>query len=548
MSRVLKRSASMSTARIMRATIVSMALAVAPVASGIAADERQSLEELRNTVINLLQTLVDQGVISREKAEQMVKSAQEKAASAATAAAKADEGAVRVPYVPQIVKDEIAKEVAEQIKPAVVADVVSEAKIEKWGVPGALADWLGRTRISGLVTLREEGIFFAKDNVPNFYLNFFAINNAGGIAKAGDNALLDVSGERVRFRGRAKLAVDSDITDSITAGMRLVTGNTSDLVSETQTLDGTAPYQFGLDELYIRLDERNAQKFPWLSVVGGRFLNPYGTPTDLIFHKDLTFEGMAVTARLGLGDGSAEQSHLFLTAGAHPLQEVALSPQDKWLVGGQLGTNLRWGDGQRLRVSGAFYDYFNVTGRKNSPFSTIYNFTAPTYLRQGNTLFDISNTNDTTVNLFALAAKYRLVDLNATYELPVGRYSMALTADAVKNIGFNSNDVFGRIGQYVAPRTKGYQAELSFGYPAVLTPGAWRGMIGYRYLQRDAVIDAYTDSDFHFGGTDATGYYLIGDYGLANRVWLRLRYLSANAIDGPTLGIDTVQVDLNTRF
>ena len=78
--------------------------------------------------------------------------------------------------------------------------------------------------------------------------------------------------------------------------------------------------------------------------------------------------------------------------------------------------------------------------------------------------------------------------------------------------------------------------------------GAWRALIGYRYLQRDAVIDAYTDSDFHFGGTDATGYYFVGEYGLANRVWARLRYLSANAIDGATLGIDTLQIDLNTRF
>ena len=75
-----------------------------------------------------------------------------------------------------------------------------------------------------------------------------------------------------------------------------------------------------------------------------------------------------------------------------------------------------------------------------------------------------------------------------------------------------------------------------------------RCTIGYRYLQRDAVIDAYTDSDFHFGGADAAGYYVTADYGLAQRVWMRLRYLSSNAIDGPTLGIDTLQIDLNTRF
>src|ERR1700730_11392414 len=541
---------NMFTAKFLRASMASLALALAPVVACLAADERQSLEELRNTVINLLQALVDQGVISREKAGQMVKSAQEKAAANAAAAAKADEGAVRVPYVPQIVKDEIAKQVAEQVKPAVVADVVNEAKTEKWGVPGALADWLTHTRISGSVMLREEDIFFAKNNtVGNPYFNWYAINLAGGIPKAGLNAYENTSQDRVRFRGRARLAVDSDISDSITAGMRLATGNTGDLVSETQTLDGTAPYQFGIDELYIRLDERNARKFPWLSVVGGRFLNPYGTPTDLVFHKDLTFEGMALTERLGLGDGSAEQSHLFFTAGAHPLQEIALSPHDKWLVGAQLGANLRWGEGQHLRLSGAFYDYFNVTGRLNPPGdSGIFNYTAPVFLRQGNTYFDISNSSDPSVNLFALAAKYRLANVNASYELGVGRYTLGVTADAVRNLAYNTAEVSANYGQYVAPRTKGYQAEISFGYPTTLTAGSWRGVIGYRYLQRDAVIDAYTESDFHFGGTDATGYYIVTDYGLANRVWMRLRYLSSNAIDGPTLGIDTLQVDLNTRF
>jgi hypothetical protein len=83
----------------------------------------------------------------------------------------------------------------------------------------------------------------------------------------------------------------------------------------------------------------------------------------------------------------------------------------------------------------------------------------------------------------------------------------------------------------------------------VLTPAAWRALVGYRYLQRDAVIDAFTDSDFHyFGGTNATGWYFTGDVGVANRVWVRLRYLSSNVIDGPTYAVSTVQLDLNTIF
>jgi hypothetical protein len=540
----------MFNAKVLWAAVALLAFTLAPAIACRAADERQSLEELRNTVVNLLQALVDQGVISREKAAQMVKAAQDKAAADAAAVAKADEGAVRVPYVPQIVKDEIAKQVAEEVKPGVVADVIHEAKTEKWGVPGALADWLTRTRLSGEVTLREEGLLYDGLNAHDQFFNYFAINQAGSIAKAGQNAFLDDNEPRIRFRGRARLGVESDLSDSLTAGMRLVTGNTSDLVSETQTVDGTAPYQFGLDELYIRLDERNAQKFPWLSVVGGRFLNPYQTPTDLIFHKDLTFTGLAATGRLGLGDGSPEQSQVFFTVGAHPVQEVQFSPQDKWLVAAELGTNVRWGEAQRLRFTGAFYDYFNVTGRLNPAGSPgLYNFTAPTFLRYGNTVFDIANLADPTTNLFALAAKFRLANANATYTLGIGRYVLTVTADAVRNFGFHEAQVEANTGFYVTPRTTGYQGEVSFGDPTVLVPGNWRALVGYRYLQGDAVIDGFTDSDFHyFGGTNARGYYFVGDYGVANRVWLRLRYLSANEIDGPKFGVDTLQFDVSTRF
>jgi len=529
-----------------RAALAALAIAAAPLGTCLAADERQSMEELRNTVINLLQALVDQGVITREKAQQMVKAAQDKAAADAAALAKTEEGAVRVPYVPQIVQDQIAKQVEQQVKPEVVADVVQQAKTEKWGVPGALADWLSRTRISGEVTLREEDIMYPAGNATGVYLNYFAINQAGSIAAAGQNALENTTVDNARFRGRVRLAVTSDITDSITAGIRLATGNTSDLVSETQTFDGTAPYTFGVDEAYIRLDKRNAQNFDWLTVVGGRFENPYLTPTNLIFNRDLTFTGVSATGRLGLGDGSAEQSNIFLTVGAHPIQEITFTTHDKWLVAGELGTNLRWGEGQNLRLAAGFYDYFYVTGRLNPPESTVNNFTAPQFLRQGNTYFDISNTPGT--DLFALAAKYRLANVNATYILPVGRYTFAAVADAVRNLGYNTADVSANVGTYTAPRINGYQGELSFGNPNIDTFGAWRGGVGYRYLQRDAVIDAYTDSDFHFGGTDATGYYLIGELGLASKVWMRVRYMSSNAIDGPQLAIDTVQVDLNTRF
>src|SRR5208283_3036516 len=93
---------------------------------------------------------------------------------------------------------------------------------------------------------------------------------------------------------------------------------------------------------------------------------------------------------------------------------------------------------QHLQFAAAYYDFLHVTGMRNTPFSTLTNVTAPAFIRYGNTVFDISNNpNDTTVNLFALAAHFRLIDLAATYELGFQRYSLALTGEAVRNIGYN---------------------------------------------------------------------------------------------------------------
>ncbi len=52
---------------------------------------------------------------------------------------KSEEGAVRVPYVPQIVKDQIRKEVAAELVPQVTKEVVEQAKSEAMGRRGRAA-------------------------------------------------------------------------------------------------------------------------------------------------------------------------------------------------------------------------------------------------------------------------------------------------------------------------------------------------------------------------------------------------------------------------
>ncbi|WP_246048339.1 putative porin [Hankyongella ginsenosidimutans] len=62
------------------------------------------------------------------------------------------------------------------------------------------------------------------------------------------------------------------------------------------------------------------------------------------------------------------------------------------------------------------------------------------------------------------------------------------------------------------------------------------------------MLDGYTESDFHLGGTNAKGYFVTGNFGLFDNVWLTGRWLSADQVYGPRFGIDVLQLDLNASF
>ena len=100
---------------------------------------------------------------------------------------------------------------------------------------------------------------------------------------------------------------------------------------------------------------------------------------------------------------------------------------------------------------------------------------------------------------------------------------------------------------------------VAVGWPTVSKARDWQVSFAYKYLERDAVLAAFTDSDFHLGGTDGEGYILKFDYGLTNNTWLSLRWLSSNEIDGELvpyapllgtgkLGVDVLQMDVNAKF
>ena len=566
------------------------------------ADEKQELLELKHTVVNLVDALVQQGVLKPEMAAALVKKAEDDAAAqaaqqvaakpaeaadkgvavaaaetAAAGAAVAGSKVVRVPYVPEFVKKEIREQVRAELRQDVLADVSQKAKQEHWGTPDALPAWVNSIKLSGDVRLRNQFDKYGKDNADtlsaaNLYLDIPRVNAAGGISQAGARAFLNNSDDENRWRERVRITLRAAIADHWNFETRLATGDLLSPISTNQSLgDYGRGFSIHFDRMALLYDLPAAQGWGWLNsnvdFAVGRMANPFLSPwasTELVWDEDLNLDGAALTLRraIGQGDGitglAPAGRSVFATAGLFPLQVVDFSSQDKWLAAGQLGAAWEFQNQNKLQLSGAFYRYIHITGKKNALGTTLRDSTGPLFVQKGNLLYNIAN--DPNLNggandaLFALAADYHLLNLNLALDLAnFAPYHVIFRGDIVKNMGYDREEVAERTGGVTylysnSERTLGWMFEIAAGWPQVAKFRDWQVWANYRYLQRDATLDAFSDSDFNLGGTDSKGWVLGGKYGLAKNTWLELRYLSSEVIDGPPRGIDTVQVDLNAKF
>lgn len=525
------------------------------------------------TAQDLLKLLIDEGVLDKAKVKSLsekLKARQRTTAGGAVEATtlqqqdvkpSSEAGVVRVPYVPKYIKDEIRDQVRIGLKEDVTRDVMSQAKQERWGLPGALPEWVNRVKISGDMRIREESTFYAGGNTQGDYLDLAYINSKGSLNGADPKVFQNTTEDRHRLRSRFRLDIKAKVNDQVEAGARLVTGNFADPVSTNQTLGNYGQkWQNNFDLAYLKYSSTEKQ----VIVSGGRIANPFFS-SDLVWDTDLTFEGLAASWWPLRSENLTDEFRSFdpfITVGAFPIQEIDRSSRDKWLYAAQTGFQYEFGSQSKLTAAIAYYAYENITGKQNGLDDTQLDFTAPGYIQKGNTLFNIRNNLDpaSTSVLFANASDYKLADFYIEYDVAnFAPIHVIVAGDYVKNLGFDKRAVAQRTGFEIDPKTQGYQARVSVGWPLVAKSGDWQASFIYRHVERDAVLDAFTDSDFHGGGTDAQGYILKFDYGLLENVWMTARWLSSNEIDGNSypqttgfgtgkLGIDTLQLDLNAKF
>jgi len=394
--------------------------------------------------------------------------------------------------------------------------------------------WTQNIRLSGDFRLRYEGEFFDENN-----------GEIGRIDKPGEPANSTIDRHLLRIRGR--IGVDAKVADDFAVGIGLATGSTSNPVSTNQTLgDSFNKKTITLDKALLKWSPA-----PSFTAWGGRHPNPWFY-SDLVWDADVNFDGVTLQYTPQLSDAWS----VFVNAGAYPLQEVELSQHDKWLFGGQLGVKYRRWDRLTAKLAVAYYDFENTVGVPNGFVGdTTNDFTAPQFQQKGNTLSAISRDLQGNPTKLGYAAAYK--ELNITGSLDIGVWDpvhIVLLADYVDNLGFDKQQVDARAGAGTATgadvkkQTVGYQLGVTVGYPKLQEFGDWNVMLAYKYLEPDAVMDAFTDSDFHLGGTNAKGWIAGADLGLAKNVWLSTKWLTANEISGPPLAIDVFQFNVNAKF
>ena len=130
------------------------------------------------------------------------------------------------------------------------------------------------------------------------------------------------------------------------------------------------------------------------------------------------------------------------------------------------------------------------------------------------------------------------------------RYGAANLTAPLNNVGPDGN---GNVCSLSNPSTfvggnQGYMGTLAVGHDALFKKGGWEAKFGYRYLESDAVLDAFTDSDFHLGGTNAKGYTIGAKASLFDGMTVGARWMSANEISGEPFRIDVLQADIEVKF
>jgi hypothetical protein len=332
---------------------------------------------------------------------------------------------------------------------------------------------------------------------------------------------------RSRGRVRYRLGIESKITENVKVGAGLASGS-DDPRSTNQTFDNS------FDTPDIRLDYAYGQysPIPGIDIIGGKFPRTsfLWSPTDMLWDGDINPEGGSVHAEKYV----VKNTKGFINTGVWILEELESGntsivqdgsennpdPFVNYVQGGIKYKQEEKETGAMDATLAAIYYGFHGVQGVDFPFSK------DTNTKEGGTYLTYD------YDSFGFSGEFGIGD---PFELPLER--VAIFGDYINNIDPNTENI-------------GWAAGIKFGAKKVGKKGQWQGKYQYAWLEKDAILDIFPDSDRLGGGTNVKGHEAIFEYGLMNNVVLGLDYYYSDNIKGRSATTDEhlIQSDIVLKF
>lgn len=281
--------------------------------------------------------------------------------------------------------------------------------------------------------------------------------------------------QRNRHRIRARIGLEATIRYDVKFAFQITSGS-SNPVSNNQTLgEGFSTKSAGIDLAYFDWHPCGEDIF---HLEGGKFKNPWYKPgkSELVWDSDWNPEGLALhySTRLNIVDPFANAALLWV--------EEREADDDVLLLGGQGGLKFNLMRGKiRLTVGTGYFTYTNA--KESELFVDFEN-------SFGNTVITEINENDETAVQY-YATGFDIWEVFTEIGGKIQKLPISVMGDYVTNSGADDDNM-------------GYLVGLRLG--RVKEPGSFAGRYIYHEVEKDAVLGAFTDSDFIGGGTDGTGH------------------------------------------
>ncbi len=318
-----------------------------------------------------------------------------------------------------------------------------------------------------------------------------------------------------RQRIRARLGAYTEINPQVNTGIRIATGGGDDARSTNQDLDNYFDKkQLWLDQAYIDYHPTAVKD---LHLIGGKMPQPWVSMGDVIWDSDINPEGLAATYKHNLGNSGIE---MFGSAGYYTLKdnvdgEGVQFRNDLSLYAGQLGARFAPTDSLKVTLGGSVYSYNND---KDSACPTTGTKTTPCALA----------VNGNSTDEFRLYEGFGQVDI-ANLPVPLSLYGQYVHNAATDSDQDNAWLV-------------GFKSKLN----------AFSLDYNYRDIQRNAVVGAFTDSDFANGTTGSRGHKVKLGYEIDKNFGVGVTYFLTKADYATTTQKDananTLQLDVEAKF